>query len=513
MFNAIASPIRRDLALLLVLTLVIQSVMYLSYPLPDGRMDDNLAAQSFMIDELLNGNHLIGNVRYNSGYAYMISPLRALTRTLGRLDDRAFLLAQLVAYSAIPFLVYDMLRRRFDARTGLIAALVVLLDPFGLQWAHFLLPEWLIALAAIVAFWLAQLAWAAGSRRRLLLVALAAGILGLMIIARLNFAPAVAVYGCGFLFWRHIPWRQRLALFGLVACISAGILGAYTLLIQVPSTGGSRLSCTSGTTLLSAALVEDVPLLASNGPASARYAELLTLRDTPGATIGPGRYAYWRIPGPWVDQAAREAFFAQPIGAAQETIAIAFPLDLFSYMGPCPLNDLLSDVALEAYSRQLGKFALQTLRDVANMALALDSQLVFPLQYLDRPHEIDFDGEGAFGIYRAYSDHYSGHRVWKPGIVLYSQLFPALNLIKLLTPVAMAAALWKRDWLLITVAALQVTSLVAIAAAATNEPRYFAMVAPLGVMLVGWLLAQVWQWISRAIGGGLARERTHDNSP
>ena len=464
--------------------------MYLSYPLPVVKDDDNQAAQSYLVGELLSGNLLIGNVRYNTGYAFVMAPARALTRVLGRLDDRAFLLVQMLAYSTIPFMVYDMIRRRFDGRTALITALVVLVDPFSLQWAHFQLPEWLIALVTVWALWLATLAWSATEGRRLMLVALAAAGLGLMIIARLNFAPLVAMYGVAFLFWRHIRLQQRITLFALTGLIGAAILALYVVLIQIPSTGTSRLSCTSGTTLLSSVTLKGLPARASNGPQSLHYAELLTLTDASGATIKPGRYRYWQIPGPWVDEATQDAFFSQPISEVKDDIEIAFPAELFTYLGPCSLDALLSSVAFEAVARHPGKFMLRTVKYIFDMLILHPSDLAFPAQYLESPQDISFSGDGAYGFYRADSDLYNGHRVWKPGIVVYSRLFPILNLLKLITPFALIAAFWKRDWLLTSIAILYLLCLIVIAVAATSEPRYFAMVTPLGSMLVGWFLAQ-----------------------
>ena len=483
----------RHLRLLLILTLIIQGAMYLGYPLPATDNDDNQAAQSYMIGELLGGNLLIGNLRYNTGYAYMLAPARALTRTLGSLDDRAILLAQVLAFSSIPFAVYDMMRRRFDARTAFITALIVLADPFALQWAHFQLPEWLIAVVAIWALWLTQLSWSASNRRRFQLVALASLGLGFMVIARLNVAPLMVIYGVALLFWRHINWRERMLLFMLVGAIGAGILVLYVILIQIPSTGGGRLSCTSGTTLLSSVTLKGLPARASNGPHSARYAALLTLNDTQGAAIKPGQYRYWRIPGPWVDEATREAFFNQPMGEVKDEIDIVYPGTLFTYLGPCPLDALLSSVALEAISRYPGTYLRGTVKDVVDMLILHPTELIFPPQYLDSPQDIDFTGDGALGVYRANSRQYKGQRVWKPGIIAYSNVFPILNLLKLLTPFAIVASLWKRDWLLATTAMLYLVCLLVIAAAATSEPRYFAMASPLGALLIGWFLARLFQ--------------------
>ncbi len=147
------------------------------------------------------------------------------------------------------------------------------------------------------------------------------------------------------------------------------------------------------------------------------------------------------------------------------------------------------------------------------MLILHPTELAFPPQYLDQPHDLSFTGDGAFGLYRAESDLYNGHRVWKPGIIVYSQLFPLLNLIKLLTPIAVIAAFWKRDWLLVTTAMLLLGCLAVIATAAIAEPRYFAMVTPLGSLLVGWLLAQIVKHISRSRRGDHDGLQEMSNSP
>ena len=130
------------------------------------------------------------------------------------------------------------------------------------------------------------------------------------------------------------------------------------------------------------------------------------------------------------------------------------------------------------------------------MLILHPNDLAFPPLYLEGPEDFTFAGDGVLGMYRAESDLYSGQRVWKPSIVLYSSLFGMVNLLKLLTPLAILAACWKRDWLLLTTAALYLVSLVTIAFAAIAEPRYFAMVAPLGSMLAGWFLARIWWGIT-----------------
>ena len=486
---------RRHLRLLLLVTALVQGLMFISYPLGTGLHDDNESAQNFLISEVASGNLLIGNVRYNTGYAFVMAPLRLLTDTLDRLADRALLLLQTIAYSAVPFLVYDMLRRRFNARLALITALLVLVDPFGLQWVHFQLPGWLIALAAVAALWLAQLAWGRAPRQQIKLIALAAIGLGLMSVARLNFAPLVAIFGCGFLLWRHVALRQRITLFATVGLISGGILGGYIALIHLPSTGTTTLSCTTGATLVASLPEKGFELRASNGPHARRYAQLLTLPPARSITFFGGSYALWRNPGPWVSAAEREAFLAQPFGETEDAIDIVFPGALYWYLGPCAADALLTDVYREAIGRDPAKLLLAIGEGVVYALIQHPGQATFPLQYLDSPDQVNWQEEGPLGFAAADSARYNGHRLWRPGVQLYSALFPVLNLLKLLTPLALIAALWRRDWLLATIAGMLLLGLLLIATFASIEPRYYASLSPLYMMLIGCFLGQVYERI------------------
>ena len=78
---------------------------------------------------------------------------------------------------------------------------------------------------------------------------------------------------------------------------------------------------------------------------------------------------------------------------------------------------------------------------------------------------------------------------------LYSALFPLLNLLKLLAPVAVIAALWRRDWLLVTMAGMLLLGLLLIATFASIEPRYYASLSPLYMMLIGCMLSHVYDRI------------------
>ncbi len=491
--SALSPPLlpinRRHLRLLLLSTLLIQSVMFLNYPLGTGSNNDNESAQKYLINEYANGNFLVGNVRYNTGYALVMAPFKTLTAPLQRLSERAMLLIQVLASSAVPFLVYDIMRRRFGSRCALITAMLVLVDPFNLQWAHFQLPGWLLALATVFSLWLAQLAWRAQSRRRFGLVALAAVALGFMSFARFNFAPLAAIYGLSFFLWSHIPLRQRFALFGMVGLISAGILGAYISLIHIPSTGTRTLSCTAGATLVASLPVKNFLMRASNGPHSANYARLLTLRPQRNVDFYGDTYALWRNPGPWVSAAEKAAFLAQPYGEAQEEIDIVFPAALYWYLGPCAADALLYDVYAETISHDMLKIARENIKAVFNMLIQNPEAAAFPLQYVAQPEKLTWLDDGWLGFQRAESAAYKGHLLWRPGVVIYSALFPALNLIKVLTPLALVAAIWRRDWLLTSVAAMLLAGLILIAIAAISEPRYYASMAPLFMILIGWFLA------------------------
>lgn len=482
---------RRHLWLLLLATTLIQTVMFVSYPLGAGSYNDNESAQKYLISEVAKGNFLVGNVRYNTGYALVMAPFKTLTDHFGHWSERALLLLQVLASSAVPFLVYDIMRRRFDGRRALITALLVLVDPFNLQWAHFQLPGWLLALATVSVLWLAQLAWSASPRRRFGLVALAAGALGIMSFARFNYVPLIAIYGLSFFMWRHIPFRQRLTLFALVGLISAGILGAYILLIHIPSTGTSALSCATGATLVASLPEKNFAMRASNGPRSTRYAQLLALRPGRNVDFYGDTYPLWRIPGPWVSDEEKTAFLAQPYGEVKEEIDIVFPAALYWYLGPCPADALLYDVYAETIARDFFKIAWENKKAVFNMLIQHPTASTFPLQYVDRPAKLTWLDEGWLGFQRAESATYNGHRLWRPGVVIYSALFPALNLIKVLTPLALIAALWRRDWLLVTVAAMLLAGLILIAIAASIEPRYYASMAPLFMILIGPFLADL----------------------
>jgi len=488
---------RRYLLILLVATLIVQGVMYISYPLGNSVNNDNQAGQVYLMNEFVSGNFMVGNVRYNPGYALVLAPFKAVTDLFGdSLAPRLLLLVHALAYSTIPFMVYDIMRRRFTPLAGLITGLIVLIDPFGLQWMHFQLPGWLIATVTVWALWMAQLAWDSTVRRRFMLVAIASVGLGILTFARFNYAPLVALYGLSFFLWRHIPLLQRFALFVTVGVISMSILGGYILGVHIPSTGTTTLSCITGNNLATGLLEKDIPMRASNGPASANYANLLTLEADRPTEFYEYTYPLWQNPESWVTPEEKEAFLAQPFGEPQVIITTVFPAELYWYLGPCEADALLYDIYFEAIAREPVKLIAEILKSTLYMMIQHPTETSFHHMYVDRADTINWLGDGTFGFYEAQSAMYNGHLVWRPGVALYTALFTPLNLIKLLTPFAVIWALWKRDWFTVTVAVLLMVGLLLIASAARMEPRYYAMLSPLFTILIGGFIADLWGRIS-----------------
>ncbi|MCE2471053.1 MAG: hypothetical protein J4G18_03975, partial [Anaerolineae bacterium] len=344
----------------------------------------------------------------------------------------------------------------------------------------------------VFALWAAERAWSASRRKRLALVILASLAVGLATLARLNFAPAAAVFGLSFLLWKHIPRVERLALLGLVGVITGGILGAYTLLIHLPSTGTLQLNCHSGMTLLASAVDKRVPVLASNGPHSAQYARLVALPTDKDLSSYSYTFPYWRNPDSWFSQAEVDEYLSQSVGDVPDEIPVAIhALAPNWFLGPCENSALQTRVYLEAIALQPITLALETARSILLMLLQQPPEDGFQNMYLDSAEQIEFQDGGTLGFQRAHSALYKGNLVWQPGIAVFSALFAPVNLLKLLTPPAVAAALWKRDWLLATVALLLLAELVAISLAAHIEPRLYAALAPLYTILIGWFLAEI----------------------
>ena len=309
--------VKQHLIILLVLTVLIRGVMFISYPMGgQGEMQGN---QRYAVHRILEGELQFGYLRYPPGYPLTIAPFALLGELFGRLDERIILLAQIALSSLIPFLLYDIFRSRQSPKAAFIISMVSLIDPFGLQWAHFSLPVWLVALCLVGALWLLH---HAERRRDWRLLILAGFVAGWGVLGRWNFAPLVAGIGCIVFFGFAGRLLQRFLRVLILGSSCLLIIFFVHLTIQVPSTGVWNLNCLSGFTLIEGLLHSKVAIRASNGPNSARLLELTTLPPLPHnqTEVGYGgtyrilfadNFPNWVNPGPWSIPEDRATFLSQ----------------------------------------------------------------------------------------------------------------------------------------------------------------------------------------------------------
>lgn len=479
---------KRHIVILLLLTLVIQSWMFVSYPM--GGVDDNQSGQRFLIDRLVSGDLLIGNLRFNTGYPLVIAPVVAVSRMFPRIDDRILLLVQVGLSATIPFLVYDIIRRRRTPNEAFIVALFVLLDPFGLQWSHFSLPEWLIAFLLVAALWL--LNYALLTKRRLLLYTLLSGLLlGIAVLARVNFAPVVAALGLMFFAITSISFWKRFQMFFILGVSSLAVLFLYLVLIQYPSTGTFRLSCIGSLSLNEGLDVNDIPLQATDGPASQEYLRLTSMSVPEHALFLSDTYPRWSMSGAWASPEEQALFLEQ--GFTGENLPFANRFDLIYYMGACPTDDLLRDVYFERIRRYPLEWLSRGLKDT--LLILIQSTEENPTLYLPTYDSLVRNTNESFlGFERVEGDFYTGQWVWTPGIWLYSTIFHIWNAIKWLTPIALVWALLSRNWFYATCAVLLLAVAGIMPLMKAPEARLYSQVYPLWTILLGGMLASFIKW-------------------
>lgn len=483
---------RKHLLILLAVTLVIRGALYISYPFGAPEGDDDQSAHTYQIDRILSGDLLIGNLRYHTGYPLFIAPAAALSQLFGSLDDRVLLLVQVILSGTVPFFIYDILRTRRTPGEAFFVALLVALDPFGMQWAHFILPNWLIAFCFVASLWLIHRALLA-QKRRLLWVALAGVLLGWAALARLNLAPVIAVLGITFFLLSGVSRRQQLKLFVTLGVSSVAVLALYLALIHYPSTGTWSLSCYTGTNLLVSVHVKDFDLSASNGPATQEYLNLLTLRPSREIVFTSDIYPRWSEPESWAAPEEYAAFINQPIGTPAPRVTTVFPASLFYYLGPCATDQLLLEVHNEVVRAQPLRWLVSIPLDVLSMSVQPVTAQYNPL-HLPHHDQINFVGESRFGFREAQGDYYNGHLVWQPGIWLYSQLFNLWNGLKWLTPLAIVWALFSKAWVYKASSIVLIAFLVLLSIFGNPLPRLYAPLYPLWPLLIGGFLATLWRY-------------------
>jgi hypothetical protein len=423
----------------------------------------------------------------------MIAPVVAVSRLLGPFDERFVLLIQISLYSTIPFLLYDIVRTRRTPREGFIVALIALLDPFALAMPHFWLPEWLVMTLLVLGLWLIHRALL--SPHSLRWVATAGFVLGLAGVARFNFMPMVAVLGVCFFLLRSISWRQRLAMFTTLGVTSAAVLVSYIVLIQIPSTGSTKLSCSLGRNLIDGLVAKNILLEASNGPATEYILYLMTLHPLREISFLADSYPNWRNPGSWVPEAERQAFFSQSYQRPPRYFATPFTSTLIYYLGPCEHDTLLQRVFGEGF-RVYPERWLQATINVIRRLMIYSPEARTRLSQLPLAKHISVDTEnGPLGFRRADGDYYTGQWVWWPGIIGYSAILPFWNLLRLLNPFAMLYGLLSRAWFYRVAAIMLLIYTLMIATIDSPELRTYSALYPLSLLLWGALLHFVMRFL------------------
>ncbi|MCE2488741.1 MAG: glycosyltransferase family 39 protein [Anaerolineae bacterium] len=491
------SRMHAHIRLLLLLTLLVRGGMFLAYPL-QVRVDDNQNGQRYLIDRLLEGDLLIGNVRYNTGYPLVIAPAAAAGQLFGRLNERFVLLVQVTLSALIPFLLYDLARRHHSRRAGLVVALLALFDPHGLQWAHLSLPIWLVALCYTLSIWIMDRATQRGLPRGPFLVA--GVILGVAVLARLVFAPVVALITLTLLFSRRFSMRKRLNALVALGVGSLLVLASYFVLVHYPATGTFRLSCVGGHNFLESLYEADIPVVAANGEATARLLNLSALpaNSRPETSLG---YGDWRNPGPWVTQEVQREFLSQlPPEVVPETIDMRPANDVLTWnLGPCETDSLLYAVALEALAARPLQFVVSLPGEVH---VLLHRITRWHLPHIDSL-EIYDDSDLPFPLQRARDRQglsYLRNPLWPAPMAVYSDTRDLLNWTNLLIVPALAWALLRGRALFVLAALTLLFWVIFLAVFDWREGRIVAPLWPLWPLLIGGMLADLWQGISAWAG-------------
>ena len=496
--------VRRHLVILLVLTLLIRGVMFISYPM--GGQGEAQSFHRYIVSKIVGGDLQVGNLRYSPGYPLLIAPVAAIGDLFGRFDERIELLFQVALSATIPFMLYDILRTRHSPKAAFIVAFLSLIEPFSLQWAHFSLPVWLVALCLVFALWLMHHA----ERRRSWQLVLAAGLVtGFGILGRWNYAPVAVGIGCFLFFVRQEGFRRRIyhfALFGLSALM---LVLLVHITVQVPATGVWNFSCISALNLIETVQQAGLSIHENNGPHSKRFLYLISLQPLPQHETASGDYPLWyadtfplwQTPGTWVSDDARDNFLNQ--GESEtllyETNESIQKLTnwLTFYLGPCEIDSLLRGVFFETVIAEPLRWLLGI---PANAWQLLQPPLTmgdFPDYTIPSADSMSFEGKGGrLSFQRAHQQFqfYNGHWVWRPGIELFTLLWAPLNALRFLIIPALFWAFFTR-WRVYSALAFLLLLYVMVISTVDSppEPRIYAIVYPLGPVLVGGLLVAVWE--------------------
>lgn len=495
--------VKRHLLILLVLTVLIRGVMFISYPM--GGQSERSGYQRYAVAKILEGDWQIGNLRYGPGYTLFIAPVSAVGDLFGRFDDRVELLFQLVLSSAIPFMLYDILRIRHSPRAAFVVASLSLIDLFGLQWAHDYSPVWLVALCLVLALWLLH---HAEQRRSWSLLILAGLVSGFGILGRWNYAPVVVGLGCLLLFIRQRSLRFRLQQFIIFGVGAVFVVLLVHVSVQVPATGVWNFSCISGINMLELLNGYNIAISAENGPASERFLRLGNLPaledDETGENWGMwfgSMFHFWQTPGSWAGDAQRESFIQQSVNLEPASFKNSQQLSslLYYYLGPCETDRLHQEVYIETIRANFTDWLMtlpSTIFSSLDAPIASDIT-TYPREMLPPPAEsLVYDEGSILGFARATESqfmHYTGQWVWRPGIELFTFLWAPLNALRFLVYPAIIWALFTKRRVYTASAFLLLLYIFVVGAVDSLEPRIYAIVYPLGPVLVGGFLMATWE--------------------
>ena len=492
--------VRRHLVILLVLTLLIRGVMFISYPM--GGQGEFQGFHRYLVAKLLSGDLMIGNLRYSPGYPLFIAPFAALGELFGRFDERVVLLVQIALSSSIPFFLYDIIKTRHSPKAAFLIGLLSLVDPFGLQWAHFSLPVWMVATCMVFSLWFLHHALL---RRSWTLVIAAGFVAGLGVLGRWNFAPLVAGMGLLPLFTCIGTISVRILYSLLYGCTSFLLVLFVHVALQVPTTGVWSISCISGISLVESLETTGLKIQAKNGPNSDLMLRLGSLPPLPENAVDlgfgeGGRYfrlffadsfPNWVIPGSWSTAAEREKFIRQDNEEPYNSLAKSSTyLWLYYYLGPCETDRILRGAYFETIMASpvswffgIPNKMLDLLRPPLTMAQE------YPYYSVPRADSIQYKrADGVLGFERAEKQifsFYQGHWVWRPGIEIFTRLWMPLNALRFLVLPALIWAFFTRQRVYTVPAVLLLLYVSVMAVVDSPEQRIYAIVYPLGPVLVG----------------------------
>ena len=481
---------KRHLLILLTVTLVVRGIMFVSFPL--SGLDDNQAGQHYLIDRLVEGDLLIGNLRYNTGYPFLMAPVVALSQVTGPLSDRIVLAVQVALSAGIPFFIFDILRRTRSANEGLAVALLVAVDPYGLQWAHFYLPEWLIAFLLTVSFWLFVVA---RGNRRLSLALVAGALMGLAVLARVN-ALVVAVLLPAVVWWPGaLTVRRRLAMSVVYLAVIGGLVAGYIVAIQRPSTGTASLSCVSGANFLEALESRGLRIQPENGPASRELRNLLARPALVRYGFLADTYPLWRTPGSWLTRSEQLEVYTRPPLFPYGNPAGLSPMDLIYVLGPCPADALFRSAFFESLAGHEAQYLIGTGHALLNVIVQRGS--LFGERALPTVAELGAPGSSTAGFTRVSGGYYTGQVVWTPGVTLFNLWYTLNPWLKLLAIPAVLWALLSRKLAYAVAALLLLGAAFATVAVDVPEARIYSYVWMLWPMLIGGMIWAGYEFIRR----------------